>query len=92
MLVAVCGKIQLYFGELNTMKWIKNATTRPAAQYAASTARKLYVLRTILVRYSYHGRQSHTKMWAMTAMMKKTQEPYTVSVCCVQSPLSKNGR
>jgi hypothetical protein len=27
--VEVCGKIQLYFGELSTMKWIKNATTTP---------------------------------------------------------------
>jgi hypothetical protein len=36
----VCGKIQLYLGELNTMKWMRNATTRPAAHYAPRTARK----------------------------------------------------
>ncbi len=41
MFVEVCGKIQLYFGELKTMKWIRKATTRPAAKYAPSTARKL---------------------------------------------------
>ncbi len=46
-LVAVCGKIQLYFGELSTMKWIRKATTRPAPRYAARTARKLYVFRLI---------------------------------------------
>ena len=40
-LTAVCGKIQLYFGELSTMKWIKNATTRPAPAYAPKTAWKL---------------------------------------------------
>ncbi len=27
--VEVWGKIQLYFGELSTMKWIRNATTTP---------------------------------------------------------------
>jgi hypothetical protein len=40
-LVVVCGKIQLYLGELKTMKWIRKATTRPEPRYAASTARKL---------------------------------------------------
>jgi hypothetical protein len=28
--VEVTGKIQLYFGELRTMKWMRNATTTPA--------------------------------------------------------------
>jgi len=37
----VTGKIQLYFGELNTMRWIRKATTTPVRQYAARTARKL---------------------------------------------------
>ena len=30
--VVDCGKIQLYFGELNTMKWMRSAMTRPVAQ------------------------------------------------------------
>jgi hypothetical protein len=52
------------------MKWIRNATTTPVPMYAPSTARKLYVFIA-----AYHGFHCHTNMWAITAIMKKTQDP-----------------